>query len=159
MKRRLKVYNKVHGDAPPVNHKIREWNPPLIPPIHSRNLNNSNESTLSQNRNSRRPFSNTKTKSRDPTIKLFNFDDTDKVINEEHEQNLDNPSMSALINDQMQFENSMESNAFDDTIPTICAFRTPYLSIQSLVNEQLCFESQFNKDVDNSHVFSIHSAR
>ena len=159
LKRRLKVYNKVHGDAPPVNHKIREWNPPLIPPIHSRNLNNSNESTLSQNRNSRRPFSNTKTKSRDPTIKLFNFDDNEEGCDEVQEDILDNPSMSALINDQMQFENSLSSNAFDDTNPTMCTFSSTCLSIQSLVSEQLHFESKFNIIDDNSHPFSIHSAR
>ena len=90
---------------------------------------------------------------------MFNFDDPDKVVNEVNEQTLDNPSMSALINEQMHFEDSMESNAFDDTVPTICAFRTPFLSIQSLVDEQLNFEFHFNKDVDESHVFSINSAR
>ena len=160
LKRRLKIYNKVNGDAPPPNHKIREWNPPLIPPIHQKDQGPTNDYSKSTFQRSRRPFSNTKTKTKDPTIKLFNYDEQVADINDNDATEMGDPSMSAFINEQMNFEKDIASNEYEDPVHTICSFHAQQpMTIESLVEEQFRFECSFVEDDENKHDFLLNSAR
>ena len=158
LKRRLKIYNQVHGDAPPDGHKIRAWDPPLIPPIHPKNQSlNKNQNQASQHR---RPFSNAKTKTQRYAIKSL-------VLDEENQNDIDemetypanDPSISALISEQLQFESdsTFEYNE-DASKPTICSFTNQSNDMIRLIAEQHKFEYNFVDDERNQH-FDILSAR
>ena len=162
LRRRLKIYNKVHGDAPPQGHKVRVWNPPLMLPIHSKDKSHTSF-IQPDNFGSRCPFSNTKTKTRDHTIKLFNFDDNDISEEEHNEQQIDkmtDPSMSAFISDQVNFEQNMDYTTFDSNQPTICSMNDQFgTNLTSLVENQLEFEANVQPFDPTEVHFHISSAR
>ena len=68
--------------------------------------------------------------------------------------------MSAFINEQMNFEKDIASNEYEDPVHTICSFHAQQpMTIESLVEEQFCFECSFVEDDENKHDFLLNSAR
>ena len=102
LRRRLKVFNQVHGDAPPPGHKIRDWDPLLVPPIHQTQLGQSQsdyvpDSQQNSHQARPRPFNNTKTKSNVNFIRSMEI--TDGLHDDNQQQSLSaiDPSISALV--------------------------------------------------------------
>ena len=166
MKQRLKIYNKVNGDAPPSTHKMRDWDPPLIPPIYANNLSeNALSNQLTKNN---RPFQNSRTKSYTKSINILDatLDGTPEIPDE------NNPTMSAFIQDQLVYEDTLvhddtQINEVDNTIcsfhlsvPTICSAhqhrsdQTPITSdtndiVQEQPNVHNVDEPTINQHADN----------
>ena len=156
LKRRLKIYNQVHGDAPPPNHKIREWDPPLLPPIHKNQpgtfqSDSSSGHKFSANQRAR-PFNNTKTKSGINEIKSMETQDDTQMYDESHHiLPATDPSISALVTEQVSFENQFENSQEETSSMYLCSFSNkPDIESDHVL---LCnsFEEDFNPILDHEN--------
>ena len=136
--RRLKIYNKVNGDAPPPNHKMREWDPPLVPPIHDKNSKNVSDwgnknDKLNNPQHRKKPFQNTRTKSNTRTINAFDA----QLENDIDSDSIDvDHTMSAFVQEQLQFEENtlnQEEVKIDEVDSTICVFSMNYIEIEPTI--------------------------
>lgn len=110
LKRRLKIYNQVNGDAPPASHKLREYKPQGKEAIHQSAPTSDQRKYKPQKQSYKTPFSNfdTKTKGqiKQPSVNAMEVDETD-------------PSISSFIDTQRDYMNN--DTQYEDTDPVICS--------------------------------------
>ena len=152
LKRRLKIFNKVNGDSPPPSHKMRDWDPPLIPPIHDKKNQQLNPNAM------KRPFQNSRTKSTTKNISLLNAE----LVDPDENETLTDPSMSAFIQEQLSYEDNLETidTRLDEIDGTICTSNHLF-DIKHAIDECLQHEHSItpneNDVVDNNDSASSHS--
>ena len=116
LKRRLKIYNQVHGDAPPPSHKLREYKPQGKEAIHDK-THPSKSALLNPTKTTsfKTPFSNFNTKTKGqlrPTVNALEVSDPENE-----------PTMSSFIQSQSTFESNLldTTEKFEDVEPVICS--------------------------------------
>ena len=159
LRRRLKVFNQVHGDAPPPGHKIREWDPPLVPPIH-KNPNDRKEPSDILHNSQRftnppraRPFNNSKTKSNVNAIRSMELNEGEYGDDTQQGYPTIDPSISALITNQATFEETIIINDTDDS-NEMCICSLSSSSAYQHTDDYtslLCNDFEKNFDVSTDH--------
>ena len=144
LRRRIKIYNQIHGDAPPAGHKFREWNPPSIPAIHKDKEKEAHQSIskTAEKKGNQRPFANYSTKSGKKQIQLLETKN-DQNQDQDSEVNTD-PAMMAFIQDQASYNiDNYDTLAMDSDQGSLCSFCMPVKSPQQSTKEPLSDPCQF----------------
>ena len=131
LQRRLKIYNKLNGEAPPSNHQPRKWNPPSLPPVHdTRNIthkpkddNHSTRTPTGYNGHRKKPFSNTTTKTSKKEISLLDshHDDNNEITVDDDNPSFVEPAIAAFIQQQDDFELDFDSSDHSFSDPVVCS--------------------------------------
>ena len=133
LQRRLQIYNKLNGDAPPPSHKIRQWDPPSLPPVHdSKNLLSGPDQERSYSSrngptrfNRRKPFSNTSTKTGKKEISLLDTTPTEEPMiipsNDEDNATTVEPAIACFIQQQEAFEDTFDGSDHSFSDPIVCS--------------------------------------
>ena len=136
LKRRLKIYNQINGDAPPSSHSIREYNPRGKEAVHpnpkqkSTYRPNPTAPTNSPSENQvsfsmKKPFSNFATKSKNQLKPNINSLESTTDAEPDNAEDFD-PTITSFMSSQIQFDtlNIDTESPYDDN-PTICMQMAP----------------------------------
>ena len=149
LRRRINIYNQVHGDKPPPDHKFREYKPRSMNPIHKKSEHSHKHQNDDKKRSilrPRKPFANFSNKSSGkPNISQFELPaDQDSYINEDTNTEDDtespdtlSPELCAFISAQSALASDRNKYDEDDTPdPTICSFIEPNIASASYPQQQ-----------------------